>query len=166
VSAKVRAAAARGDGPAGRALAAGRRLHRDAARLSVRGTLTSPLRLDLDARRAELPAVAGQLELTGQSIPRRTQATLRGSTRADWGAQSVSADLAVALDGSPVDATLPVASWTRPVVSFSVVADRLDMTRYFPLATSPPGEGGAPRPAAARPPAAGRRPRRRSTSPR
>ena len=112
--------------------------------LSVQGTLATPLRVDLDARRAELPALAGELRLTGEGISGQMRATVRGSSRADWGAQSASADLAGAVDGSRLDVTVAVAHWDRPAITFNVVADRLDLNRYFPPAEAPPGAGGGP----------------------
>ena len=127
--------------------------------LSVHGALATPLAIDLDARRAELTAIAGELTLTAKALPAPAKGTVRGSSRVDWVAESASADLAVAVDGSHVDAKLGVARWDRPAFTFAVVADRLDLDRYVPRAKPASGAaGGSSGSASGRPASAGRAP--------
>ncbi len=123
--------------------------------LSAQGKLATPLTVDLDKRQAELAGITGELTLSSKSIP-STKATVRGSTRADWGSGSANAQLAVKLDDSHIDARVAVTHWSRPAIAFSVVADRLDLDRYFPPARPAPargsGSGGGSAPAAGGPP--------------
>src|SRR5262249_32897739 len=98
--------------------------------LSARGTLTTPLYVDLDRQRARLPSLAGELALTGKNLPPNTKASVRGSVVADWAAQSANVELAVKVEDSNLDAKVAVAHWLKPAITFSVVADRLNLDRY------------------------------------
>jgi len=115
--------------------------------LEIQGKLGTPLALDLERRRAELPGIAGDLAVSGKALPGPSKATVRGAARADWGARSANAELAATLDDSKVDVRVAVANWSRPAISFAVVADRLDVDRYLPASRrsgAPSGGGGAP----------------------
>jgi AsmA protein len=118
--------------------------------LSAQGKLATPVTLDLDKRRAELPEIAGEVTVGGNAIPNHSmKSTLKGNAQADWGAQSANADLALQLDQSNIHTTLAVAHWGQPALTFSLVADRLNLDQY--LASSKPGAAptggkGAPQP--------------------
>jgi AsmA protein len=125
--------------------------------LSVQGKLATPVTLDLDKQQAQLPRIAGSLALSGKNIPANSKAMVSGAARADWGAQSANAELAVKLEDSSIDAKVAVAHWSTPAITFSLVADRLNVDRYFPpakpAATPAGGPPAAPAPAGSGAPA-------------
>jgi AsmA protein len=112
--------------------------------LSVQGRVTTPVAVDLDKRQAELSRITGDLALSGKNIPPNAKAVVSGAARADWGAQSAHAELAVKLEDSNVEAKVAVAHWSHPAITFSLVADRLDVDRYVPPATRAGASGGGP----------------------
>ena len=125
--------------------------------LSIQGKLATPVTLDLDKQQAQLPRIAGSLALSGKNIPANSKAMVSGAARADWGAQSANAELAVKLEDSSIDAKVAVAHWSTPAITFSLVADRLNVDRYFPpakpAATPAGGPPAAPAPAGSGAPA-------------
>jgi len=109
--------------------------------LAVQGKLGTPVTLSLDAHEVQLPGIAGDLAVSGPNIPGRSlKAAVKGGARADWGRRNANAELAVKLDESNVQAKVAVANWAQPAVNFDVVADRLNVDRYFP----PEKPGAAP----------------------
>ena len=110
--------------------------------LAVQGKLGTPVTLNLESRQAQMPGIAGDLALSGPNIPGKSlKAAVKGGARADWGKQNANAELAVRLDESNIQAKLAIANWSQPAVNFDVVADRLNVDRYFPPAK--PGQKGA-----------------------
>ena len=107
--------------------------------LAVQGKLGTPVTLRLDAHEVQLPGIAGDLTVSGPNIPGKSlKAAVKGGARADWGKRNANAELALKLDESNVQAKVAVANWAQPAVNFDVVADRLNVDRYFP-----PGKPGA-----------------------
>ena len=101
--------------------------------LAVQGKLGTPVTLNLDARELQLPGVAGDLALSGPNIPGKSlKAAVKGGARADWGKRNANAELALKVDESNIQAKLGVANWAQPAINFDVVADRLNVDRYFP----------------------------------
>ena len=110
--------------------------------LAVQGALATPLTLDLARKVAQLPAIAGDVTVSGSTIPNKSlKATINGAARADWGTESADADLALKVDESNIQTKLAVAHWSQPATTFNVVADRLNLDRYFP--PSKPGSASA-----------------------
>jgi AsmA protein len=115
--------------------------------LGVEGKLASPIVLDLDKQQAQLSGLAGDLTVSGPSIPNKSlKAAVTGGARADWGAKDASADLVLKLDDSNIQTRAAVANWSQPAITFAVAADRLNVDRYLPPSKSdaPQGGGGAP----------------------
>jgi len=109
--------------------------------LAVQGKLGTPVTLNLESQQVQLPGIAGDLALSGPDIPGKSlKAAVKGGARADWGKQNANAELAVKLDESSIQAKLAVANWSQPAINFDVVADRLNVDRYFP----PSKPGAAP----------------------
>jgi AsmA protein len=108
--------------------------------------------LDLARQQAQLPKLAGDLTVSGPSIPNKSlRASLAGAARADWGAQNASAELAARLDESSIQARLSVSHWSQPAIAFDVIADRLNVDRYLPPKASPPPAGGTTPPGGSSP---------------
>jgi AsmA protein len=115
--------------------------------LAVQGKLGTPVTLSLDAHEVQLPGIAGDLVVSGPKIPGKSvKAAVKGGARADWGKRNANAELALKLDESNVQAKVAVVNWAQPAVNFDVVADRLNVDRYFPpeKPSAAPAGGGAP----------------------
>jgi AsmA protein len=103
------------------------------ANLAVQGKLGTPVMLNLDSQSAQLPGIAGDLAVTGPDIPGKSmKAAVKGGARADWGKRNANAELALKVDESNIQAKLGVANWAQPAIQFDVIADRLNVDRYFP----------------------------------
>jgi AsmA protein len=103
--------------------------------LAVQGKIGTPVTLSLESRQIQLPGIAGDLTVSGPDVPGKSlKAAVKGGARADWGKRNANAELAVKLDESNIQAKLGVANWAQPAVSFDLVADRLNVDRYFPPA--------------------------------
>jgi AsmA protein len=116
--------------------------------LAVQGKLGTPVTLSLDTKQIQLPGIAGDLAVSGPNIPGKSlKAAVKGGARADWGKRNANAELALKVDESNIQAKVGVANWAQPAVNFDVVADRLNVDRYFPPAkpgAAPAGGAGAP----------------------
>jgi AsmA protein len=111
--------------------------------LAVQGKLGTPVTLSLDTKQVQLPGIAGDLAVSGPDIPGKSlKAAVKGGARADWGKRNANAEVALKVDESNIQAKVGVANWDQPAVNFDVVADRLNVDRYFP-----PAKPGAPAPA-------------------
>jgi AsmA protein len=110
--------------------------------LSVNGTLATPVTLDLGRWQAQFSGIVGDVQVTRKNIPDQTRATVSGTARADWSAESAAAELVVKLDDSSIDAHVAVAHWSAPAITFHAAADRLDVDRYFPPSRSAAAPGG------------------------
>jgi AsmA protein len=114
--------------------------------LSVQGKMASPVALNLEASQVQLPGLAGDLTVSGPTIPNKSlKIALKGGARADWAKRSANADLAARLDDSNIQAKVAVANWAAPAVTFDVTADRLNVDRYLPpkAAAVAPASGAA-----------------------
>jgi AsmA protein len=110
-----------------------------AGELALQGKIATPVALNLEASQVQLPGIAGDLTLSGPTIPNRTlKVALKGGARADWAKQSANAELAAKVDESNLQAKLALAHWAAPAITFDITADRLNVDRYL-----------APKPAAA-----------------
>jgi AsmA protein len=113
------------------------------ANLTVHGKLGTPVMLNLDSQNVQLPGIAGDLTVSGPDVPGKTlKAAVSGGARADWGKRNANAELALKVDESNVQAKVAVANWAQPAIQFDVIADRLNVDRYFPPAkpgTAPAG---------------------------
>jgi AsmA protein len=121
--------------------------------LAVQGKLGTPVTLNLDAKQVQLPGIAGDLAVSGPNIPGKSlKAAVKGGARADWDKRNANAEVALKVDESNIQAKVGVANWAQPAVNFDVVADRLNVDRYFP--PEKPGAapaGGAGKPGAGAP---------------
>ena len=110
------------------------------ADLALLGKLKTEVAIDVEREQADLRGLTGDLTITAKSLPSPSRATVTGTARAAWGAASASAQLGIKLDDSSIDAMAAVAHWADPAITFSVVADRLNVDRYLPA--SRPGAAG------------------------
>jgi AsmA protein len=100
---------------------------------AVKGTLSTPVVGDLQARRFQLPRIAGRFTLTSPAIPQKTvQVPVDGSLRADVGKEVVAADFATKFDQSNIKARLAMAGFATPAYDFDVAIDQLNVDKYLP----------------------------------
>ncbi len=105
------------------------------ANLAVQGKLGTPVMVNLDAQTVQLPGIAGDLTVSGLDIPgKHLKAAVQGGARADWGKRNANAELALKVDESNIQAKVGVTNWAQPAIQFDVLADRLNVDRYFPPA--------------------------------
>lgn len=111
--------------------------------LGVTGKVQSPVRLALDAKRAEATKLAGDLVLSGASLPAaEMKLALAGAAGYDWGAGSAHTDLTARVDESTIKTKVDVADFAPLKLVFDVEADRLNLDRY--RGAKPAAGGGAP----------------------
>ena len=129
--------------------------------LAVQGKLGTPVTLNLDAKQVQLPGIAGDLALSGPNIPGKSlKAAVKGGARADWDKRNANAEVALKVDESNIQAKVAVANWAQPAINFDVMADRLNVDRYFPPEKpgAPAPAGGAGKPGGGAPAAAAEKP--------
>jgi AsmA protein len=100
---------------------------------ALKGTLSTPISGNLEARVFDLPKIAASFTVTSRAIPQKTvNVPLSGSVHADLGKERVSADIAAKFDESAIKAKLALAQFAAPVYGFDVDIDKLDIDRYLP----------------------------------
>ena len=112
----------------------------------LKGSLSTPVTLDLEQGRLALPKLAADF-----ALPNPAGGTLalsaQGKADADLERESVSAALQGELDGSAYTAQLGMNGFAEPAYRFDIGIDRLDLDRYRAAALA--AEGGAPKSGAA-----------------
>jgi len=109
---------------------------------AIKGTLSTPVAGNLEARVFELPKLAANFEVTSPSIPQKTvQVPVSGSVRADLGKEAVSADLTTRFDESNIKAKLALTKFAAPAYNFDIDIDKLNVDRYLPPAKKEAAEG-------------------------
>ncbi|MBU0750596.1 MAG: AsmA family protein [Gammaproteobacteria bacterium] len=100
---------------------------------SVKGKLSSPLAVDLEATTLDLPKLTGDLDIADPKMPMR-QVTLpvSGTVAADWGKQNADVQLSTQFDESKIAAKVNLAKFAPPDIGFDVDIDRLNVDKYFP----------------------------------
>jgi AsmA protein len=123
----------------------------------IKGTLSTPLVLDLNRQRLALPRLGADF-----ALPNPAGGTLAlkagGQAAVQWEQEVVSADLSGSLDQSKFDARLGMTGFAKPAYRFDIGIDQLDLDRYrkpAPKTASVAGKGGSAGAAASEKPAAG-----------
>lgn len=111
---------------------------------AVKGTFSTPILGNLDARVFELPKIAADFTVTSPSIPQKTvKVPLSGTVHADLGKENIATNLVTKFDESTIKAKLGMAKFGAPAYSFDIDIDKLNVDRYLP----PKQKGAAPKPA-------------------
>jgi AsmA protein len=128
---------------------------------AVKGTFSTPVSGNLDAKIFELSKMAADFTATGPSVPQKSlKAVLSGAARADLGKERVTSDIAAKLDESNIKAKLGMTKFSAPAYDFDINIDKLNVDRYMapkqkggegkgpPAKTgeTKPAEGGAKQP--------------------
>jgi len=113
---------------------------------TVKGTLSTPIAGNLEARIFELPKIAADFTVAGPSVPQKTaKLGLAGAVRADLGKERVAGDILAKLDESNIKAKLGMTKFSAPAYDFDVNIDKLNVDRYM----APKQKGVEGKPAAA-----------------
>jgi AsmA protein len=128
---------------------------------AVKGTFSTPVSGNLDAKIFELSKMAADFTATGPSVPQKSlKAVLSGAARADLGKERVTSEIAAKLDESNIKAKLGMTKFSAPAYDFDINIDKLNVDRYMapkqkggegkgpPAKTgeTKPAEGGAKQP--------------------
>ena len=90
------------------------------------------------ARALSVPRLSADISLTAPELPQKTlQLPITGSVLADLDKQTASADLAIKLDESNIQAKLGLLKFTPAAYAFDINVDRLNVDRYFPPQAAP-----------------------------
>jgi AsmA protein len=118
---------------------------------AVKGTLSTPILANLEAKVIELPALAAQFTVTSPSIPQKTvKVPLSGTVRADLGKERVAGNIVTQFDESHIKAKLGMSQFGSPAYDFDIDIDKLNLDKYAPpkqrAAQGKPAEPTAPAP--------------------
>jgi AsmA protein len=90
------------------------------------------------ARALSVPRLSADISLSAPELPQKTlQLPITGSVLADLDKQTASADLAIKLDESNIQAKLGLLKFTPAAYAFDINVDRLNVDRYFPPPAAP-----------------------------
>jgi AsmA protein len=124
--------------------------YRQAAR-TVTFKVATPVSANLKAGTVALDALTADLRIDDPALPNKTmQIPAKATLRVDTKAQQAAAKINATIEGSKLDASADVNSFSAPRVTFSLVADVLDLDRLAPPkpAPVPAAAPAAPAPAA------------------
>ena len=101
--------------------------------LDLKGKLASPVSVNLDAKTAQLPKLAGEVSAAGPSIPNKSlRVALDGQLGTDWGHQTASGNLTAKLDESTLQAKFNLTGFTPAAINFDLAVDQINVDRYLP----------------------------------
>jgi AsmA protein len=100
---------------------------------AVKGTLSTPILGNLEAKVFELPKIVANFTVTSPAIPQKTvQVPLNGWVKADLGKENVTADIVTKFDESNIKAKLGMTKFSAPAYGFDVNIDKLNVDKYMP----------------------------------
>lgn len=98
---------------------------------ALQGRLASPAIVSLEtAPKLQLDAIVLSLSARHPALSGELAANATGSMRADFAEQSVNLGFNVKIDDSKLNGTVALKDFSRPVYTFEIDADRLDLDRY------------------------------------
>jgi AsmA protein len=104
--------------------------------------LSTGYRFDTARKTAALDGLESRITVASPELPQKTLTVpITGSAQADFGKETVRADLAVKLDDSNIRAKLGLESFAPAAYSFDVDIDRLNVDRYLPPRQEAKGGG-------------------------
>ena len=100
---------------------------------AVKGTLSTPIVGNLEARVFELQKIVANFIVTSPAIPQKTvQVPLNGWVKADLGKENIAADIVSKFDESNIKAKLGMSKFSAPAYSFDINIDKLNVDKYLP----------------------------------
>lgn len=102
---------------------------------ALKGSLSTPIAADFEAKVFELPKLAGEFDLTSPALPMKTlKVPLAGSARTDLKRQTANVDLVTRFDESNIKARIALSDFAAPFSRFDIAIDKLNVDRYLPPA--------------------------------
>jgi AsmA protein len=99
----------------------------------VKGSLSTPILVNLETRVFDLPKLAGELGVVSPTLPtKKLTVPLSGSAGTDLKKQTAHADLAMKLDESNIKAKFAVADFAVLRSTFDIAIDKLNVDKYLP----------------------------------
>ncbi len=99
----------------------------------MKGSISTPVKANLEARVWELPAIVANLTFSGPQIPQKTVTLpIRASARADLAKQQASTEVTTKFDESNINAKLAATRFEPLAATFDVAIDKLNLDRYLP----------------------------------
>jgi AsmA protein len=101
--------------------------------IGYKGSLASPISGDIEGGRYQLTRLAGNIDLTGQSLPKGAAALKIGGDAAfDLTRKIAQMNLAAKFDQSSINAKLGLTQFSPPVLTLDLGVDKLDLDQYLP----------------------------------
>jgi AsmA protein len=102
---------------------------------SVKGTLESPVAVNLTAQTVALEKLSGKLDIAHPQMPmKQVSLPLSGSLRADLAKSSANLNLGTQFDESKIAVKLDVAKFAPLALGFDLDIDQLNVDKYLPPA--------------------------------
>ncbi len=103
---------------------------------AIKGSLSSPVSGNVEAKRYELPKLAATLNVTGPNLPKGAVAlSLVGHAVLDLARKTVQSNLAAKLAESNISARLDLTRFSPPSLAFDLNIDQLNLDQYLPPST-------------------------------
>jgi AsmA protein len=100
---------------------------------AVKGTLSTPIAVDLETQLFELPGLTGEFDLASPALPmKKLKVPLAGTVHVDLKKQEVNADLTARFDESNIKAKVGMTDFAAPFTRFDIAIDKLNVDRYLP----------------------------------
>jgi AsmA protein len=100
---------------------------------TIKGTLSTPIAVNLETRVFQLPRLAGAFDVASPSLPmKKLKVPLSGQVSADLGKQAVNADIATRLDESSIKAKIGLTDFSKQRTTFDIAIDKLNVDKYLP----------------------------------
>lgn len=100
---------------------------------SMKGSISTPVKANLEAKVWELPAIVANLTFAGPKIPQKTVTLpIRASVHADLEKQQASTQVSTKFDESNINAKLAATKFEPLAATFDVAIDKLNLDRYLP----------------------------------
>lgn len=110
---------------------------------SMKGQLSSPVAVNVQAQTVALSKLAGQVELALPKSPvKQVKLPINGTLRADARKQSAALELATQFDESKIATSVQVRKFAPLALTFDLDIDKLNVDKYLPPKPAPTQEAG------------------------
>ncbi|MDP2793674.1 MAG: AsmA family protein [Sulfurisoma sp.] len=111
---------------------------------SAKGTLSSPVTVQMEATSVDLHKLTGELDVASPQMPmKQVKLPINGTVRANWSKQNADIQLATQFDESKIAARVNLARFSPPDIGFDLDIDKLNVDKYFPPAKKGAAGGAA-----------------------
>jgi len=136
INAKLSVPAMEGAGDAFKAADFALALEGKQGEIGFKGSLASPISGNVEGGRYQLSRLAGNINLTGPSLPKGAVALrLGGDAALDLARKTAQLNVAAKFDQSNIHAKLGLTQFSPPALALDLDIDRLDLDQYLPPRT-------------------------------